>query len=438
MTAIARLPLEGIRVVDITVLWAGPFATHQLADWGAEVIRVESLQHWQVGTRGRSAHPSQEIVSNPVRRGTLATYCNRDVSFRPWNRYTIFNAHARNKLSCTMDLARPEGREIFLRLIAASDVFVESNAPQAMENLGLTYDVLKEVNSELIMLSMPGFGNSGPYKYYRALGVHQEAFIGHTQMRGYPDSDPTSTSTLFHADESAGATGALAVLTALHYRKRTGRGQFIDMAQAETAIPHLGEAVMDYTINRRVSPRLGNRQPGAAPCGCYPCHGADRWINITVTSDEEWRGLCRTMGDPEWTREERFSDGLNRERNQDALDERVGEWTTGHDHYELMYRLQQEGVPAGPVIFEDDAYSDRHLAERGFFREVTHAECGTHLYPGFGYSLSRTPNEIRRGPVRLGEDNEYVYKDVLEVSDEEYRRLEESGQVGMDYGPEMP
>ncbi len=183
-----KLPLEGVRVVDITVIYAGPFGAMNLADWGAEVIRVESTKHWQALTRGAQPWPSQEIVSNPVRTGGLGTYCNRDVSVRPWNRWTLFNAHARNKLSCTMDLTQPEGQEIFRRLIARSDVFLESNAPHAMENLGLTYDVLKEVNPELIMLSMPGFGNTGPYKYYRALGVHQEGFIGHTYLRGYPDT----------------------------------------------------------------------------------------------------------------------------------------------------------------------------------------------------------------------------------------------------------
>ena len=171
----AELPLEGIRVVDITVIYAGPFATMNLADWGAEVIRVESLKHFQVLTRGGTAHPPQDIVSNPTRTGGLATYCGRDVSFRPWNRWTLFNAHARNKLGCTMDLTQPGGKELFKRLIAMSDVFLESNAPHVVENFGLTYDVLKEVNPKLIMLSMPGFGNSGPYKYYRALGVHQES-----------------------------------------------------------------------------------------------------------------------------------------------------------------------------------------------------------------------------------------------------------------------
>ncbi|MBL7165739.1 MAG: CoA transferase [Dehalococcoidales bacterium] len=434
----AELPLEGIRVVDITVIYAGPFAAMNLADWGAEVIRVESLKHFQVLTRGGIAHPPQDIVSNPTRTGGLATYCGRDVSFRPWNRWTLFNAHARNKLGCTMDLTQPGGKELFKRLIAVSDVFLESNAPHVVENFGLTYDVLKEVNPKLIMLSMPGFGNSGPYKYYRALGVHQEGFIGHTYLRGYPDSDPSTTSTLYHADEASGASAALAVLMALHYRNRTGKGQYIDMSQAEATMPHLGEAIMDYSMNRRVQTSTGNRLPGAAPCGCYRCQGEDRWINITVTSDEEWQGLCRVMGNPEWTRDERFSDSLNRDRHQDDMDTLIEEWTSQNNHYDLMFRLQKEGVPAGPVIFEDDAYTDPHLKERNFFQEVTHEECGTHMYPTFGFRMSRTPNSIRRPPVRLGEHNEYVYKEVLKVSDEEYRQLEEEGHIGMDYAPEIP
>lgn len=434
----AKLPLEGIRVVDITVIYAGPFGTMNLADWGAEVIRVESIKHFQVLTRGGIARPPQEIVSNPTRTGGLATYCARDVSFRPWNRWTLFNAHARNKLSCTMDLTQPRGKEFFKRLIQESDVFLESNAPHVTENLGLTYDVLKEVNPKLIMLSMPGFGSYGPYKYYRSLGVHQECFIGHTFLRGYPDSDPSTTTTLYHADEAAGATAAFAVLTALHYRNRTGKGQFIDMAQAEATMPHLGEAIMDYTMNKRVQTSTGNRLPGTAPCGCYRCRGEDRWINITVSSDEEWEGLCRAMGNPEWARDDRFSDSQGRDKNHDELDKRIEEWTVKQGHYDLMYLLQGEGVPAGPVIFEDDAYTDPHLKERGFFEELTQEDCGTHLYPGLGWRMSKTPNNLRLPPVRLGEHNEYVYKQILNVSDEEYEELEKEGHIGMDYVPEVP
>ena len=434
-----KLPLAGIRVVDLTVIWAGPFATLHLADWGAEVIRVESLNHFQVLTRGGTARPNQELVSDPVRTGGLATYCNRDVSFRAWNRFTLFNAHARNKLGCTMNLTQPKGKELFKRLIQVSDVFIESNAPHVVENLGLTYDVLKEVNPRLIMISMSGFGGYGPYKYYRALGAHQEGFIGHTFLRGYPDSDPaSSTSTLYHADEAAGAHAAFAVLLALHYRNRTGKGQFIDMAQAEATMPQLGEVIIDYTMNKHVQTSSGNRLPGTAPCGCYRCRGEDRWINITVYSDQEWQGLCRAMADPPWAKEDRFSDSLNRDKNQDELDRLIEEWTIKQDHYALMYLLQGEGVPAGPIIFEDDAYTDPQLEERGFFEELTHEECGTHLYPGLGFRLSKTPNNLRLPPVRLGEHNEYVYKQLLKVSDEEYLGLEKEGHIGMDYAPEIP
>lgn len=338
-----------------------------------------------------------------------------------------------------MDLTQPKGKETFKKLIEVSDIFLESNAPHVVENLGLTYDVLKEVNPRLIMLSMPAFGSYGPYKYYRALGVHQEGFIGHTFMRGYPGSDPSTTSTLFHADEAAGANAALAVVMAVYYRNQTGKGLFIDMAQAEATTPHLGEAIMDYTMNGRVQASSGNRLPGAAPCGCYRCRGVDRWINITIYSDKEWSGLCRVMGNPEWAKDEKFADSLSRDKNQDELDKLIEEWTRKHNHYDLMYRLQREGVPAGPLIFEDDAYNrDHHLKERGFFEELTHAECGTHLYPGLGWRMSKMPNNLRLPPVRLGEHNEYVYKQILGVSDEEYAELEEAGHISMDYGPEMP
>jgi len=433
----AKLPLEGIRVADITVIYAGPYATMQLADWGAEVIRVESIRHFQAITRGGIARPPQEVVSNPVRTGGIATYCNRDVSFRPWNRWTLFNAHARNKLSCTMDLTTPRGKDLFTRLIRESDVFIESNATNVLESLELSYEKLSAVNPKLIMLSMPGFGTYGPYKYYRGYGAHQENFIGHTFLRGYPDSDPSETSTIFHADEAAGMSAALAVLFALHYRNRTGKGQFIDMAQAEATMPHLGEAIMDYTMNNRVQTSVGNRLPGAVPCGCYPCRGEDRWINITVYTDRQWEGLGQAMGNPPWTKEDKFSDSLSRHKHHDELDELIAEWTIQQDHYALMHLLQSKGIPAGPVIFEDDAYTDPHLKERGFFEELTQAECGTHLYPGLGYRMSKTPNKLRLPPVRLGEHNEYVYKKILNISDEEYVELEKEGHIGMDYDPDI-
>lgn len=431
-----KLPLEGIRIIEDTVAWGGPFAAMNLADWGAEVIRIETIQQSQPLTRGLS-HPRTPAPSD-IGNGGIAAYYNRENPYRPWNRLSFFNCHARNKLSCTMDLKRPEGKDIFKRLIAVSDVFLENNAAYFIEDLGLTYDVLKNVNPKLIMLSMTGFGNYGPFKYYRTLGYHQEGFIGHTALRGYPDSDPSTTTRVFHADESCGINAALAILMALHYRNRTGKGQFIDVSIGETTMPHFGEAIMDYTMNKHVQGTMGNRMPGAAPCGCYRCRGGDRWINITVTCNKEWEGLCRAMGNPDWTQEDRFSDTLQRESCQDELDRFIEEWTIQNNHYDLMFLLQKEGVPAGPVIFEDDAYTDPHLRERGFFEKLNQVDCGTHEYPGLGFRLSRTPNKIRRPPVRLGEDNEYVYKQILGLSNDEYRHLEETKHIGMDFVPEAP
>jgi len=434
----ARLPLEGIRVASICPIWAGPFTEMLLADWGAEVIRVESRQHCQVHTRGIMAHPPFSLVAQ--QRGGYSAYAleGYDAAYGSWNRFGLFCGHARNKLSMTVDLRTPKGKEIFKRLIKVSDIFLESNSPHVVEELGLTYDVLKEAKPDLIMISLSGFGHSGPYKYYRAAGTHQEGFTGHTCLRGYADLDLIYNVLVNQTDEAAGATAAFALVMALYHRNRTGKGQFIDMAEAETAIPHMAQAVMDYTMNRRVTERMGNRDYHGAIQGCYRCWGRDSWVNITISTDEEWQGFCCALGNPSWTEEERFSDPPSRWENHDELDRLIGEWTRQHDKYEVMHILQKEGVPAGPVMDERDAYEDPHMRERDFFNELTHAEIGTHLYPGLAWKMSKMPNQLRLPPVRLGEHNDYVYKQVIGVSDEEYRELEQEGHIGMDYVPEIP
>ena len=431
----AKLPLEGIRIADITVIWAGTYATMLLADWGAEVIRVESLQHFQLATRGPMARPTEQMTR--LQTTIWLSNCGRVPGKRPWNTYALFNIHARNKLSMTVNLTKPEGRDIFRRLIEKSDVFLESNSPSTPEALKLTYDFIEQWNPRIIMLSMPSFGSTGPYKYYRTLGAHQEGFIGHSYLKGYSDMDLTANGLTFVIDECAGANAAAAVLMALHWRNRTGKGIHIDMAQSESGIPYLTQALMDYVMNGRVQERMGNRSPYGVQ-GCYRCRGHDRWINVSIFNDEQWEGLCRAMGNPEWTREERFSDQLSRMKNHNALDNHIGEWTQNHDDYALMHLLQGEGVPAGPVVNERDALNDPHLKERDFFQPADQEDCGRHLYPGPAWKMSKTPNQLRTGPVRLGEHNEYVYKKVLGVSDEEYVRLQAGGHIGMDYVPEIP
>jgi len=431
----ARLPLAGVRVVDMTVVWSGTFATQLLADLGAEVIRVESTKFAPYGTRGVVVRPSPALLQT---RGLMTTgYPNRQAGERPWNRIALFNVHARNKLSMTADYMRPKGLELVKRLIAKSDMFIENNAFGTVQRLGLGYEDLKQVKSDIIMISMPGFGSSGPYRNRVALGRHLECTAGHTLLRGYRDADPTWTTEVYHCDASAGATAAFAALVALHHRNRTGKGQFIDVAQVETIIPQLGEFIMDYTMNGRTQRTLGNRHPSAAPCGVYPCRGEDRWVAITVFTDEEWHGMCRAMGNPSWAASVRFGSSLDRWNNQDELDAFIADWTREREDHNVMHLLQAEGVAAGPVMDERDCYNDPHLREREFFEQVNHTECGTHLYPGVAWKLSGTPCHIRKPPCRLGEDNEYVYKSLLGLSDQEYAESQREGHIGMDYDPSI-
>ena len=429
------LPLAGIRVLDMTVVWAGPYCCTLLADMGAEVIRLESLRAFITSTRGTLARPSEEwIKSMPV---SHAGTPGRVPGARPWNRTPLFNAHGRNKLGMTLDVRDPEGMDTFKSLVRVSDVFIENNVSETMDKLGISYELLREQRPDIIMLRRPAYGNTGPYRNYRAHGVHIEGVLGHTMLRSYPDMDPSYNSTVLMSDAAGGTQGAFAVIAALHHRNRTGKGQLIELAQAENAMPFLGEYFMDYSMNGRVSNTLGNRHPHALQ-GCYPCKGDDHWVNITIYDDRQWAGFCHALGNPAWTRDEKYGGSTDRYLHHDELDEYIAAWTRHRDSYEVMHLLQAEGVPAGPVINERDAYNDPQMESRGMFQEAYQEDCGTHLYPGPPYQMSETPLKIRRGPVRLGEDNGYVYKELLGVSDQDYGDLEGKGQIGMDYAPEVP
>jgi crotonobetainyl-CoA:carnitine CoA-transferase CaiB-like acyl-CoA transferase len=437
-----RLPLEGIRVVELAVVWSGPYVCRLLGDWGAEVIKVESRQHFQFHTRGYMPKMPEFLVQQTV---GYSTY--RKPGYNPdtaHNTFTLFNGQAANKVSFTVDMRTPKGMDVFRRLIEVSDVLVENNSPRIKEKLGISWDVVKQWNPRLIMLSMPGFGGTGLYKDYRAFGVHMDNFVGHGYMSCYLDEEFDTESVVYHADEAGGIMGALAVMMALYQRLSTGKGQYIDLAQTESSACHLGQAIMDYTMNKRITEKSGNRDYHGAVQGCYRCRDTkgkfaggiefvDSWINITITNDEEWQGFCRAIGNPAWTKDERFSNSLSRYQNHNELDRLIEEWTINYDNYYIMYALQKEGVPAGPVMDEKDAYSDPHLRVRDFFHELNHLPCGTHLYPGIAWKMSKTPNHLKLPPPCLGEHNEYVYKHVIGVTDEEYAELEREGHIGTDY-----
>ena len=425
-----KLPLDGIRVLEMTVVWAGPYCTSFLADLGAEIIRVESLATFAPLTRGVRAHPTKlQLENQPLFMGG---YPDRQPGSRPWNRFPIFNVHARNKRSMTLDLSQANSMDIFKDLVKVSDVFVENNVVARMDDLGIDYPMLKELREDIVMLRMPAYGTTGEYRDYRAFGIHLEGVNGHTLLRGYPDMDASGNTPVYMADAAGGSHGAFAVLAALHYRRRTGKGQYIELGQAEDAMPMMGQFFMDYTMNQRNSSTIGNRHPTAIQ-GCYPCLGKDRWVCITIRDDQEWLSFSRALGDPQWASDPKFSDSISRWENHDEIDTYISLWTQKMEDFDAMRVLQASGVAAGPVMNQQDSYENPHLIERSMFQEASQEDTGTHLYPRGPYTMSLTPPNISRGPVRLGEDNEYVYKSVLGYSDSYYKELETQGHISMDY-----
>jgi crotonobetainyl-CoA:carnitine CoA-transferase CaiB-like acyl-CoA transferase len=425
------LPLSGIRVVDFTVVWAGPYATMLLADFGAEVIRVESLQHFPPTTRGQMPRPPASFLENASQ--LQASYPNWEPGERPWNRHPLFNCHGRNKLSMTVDATRPEGQAIVRRLVEISDVIVENNPVTTMPKLGLDYDTVRGWKDDIIYVSMPPFGHTGPYRTFRGYGNNVEAVSGLATLRGYADLGVTSNPRVLYMDAASGPGAAFAVLCALHHRERTGEGQFVDFAQAENMMPHIGEFFIDAAMNGRDTEPIGNHHPAMAPHNCYPCQGEDRWLVIAVATDAEWQRLCQALGEPAWALQDKFATRAERLQHQDELDRHLTRWTRGQDPRAAMQLLQTHDVAAGMVMFEDDAYDDPHLNARGFFTTLTHPECGTHRYPGILWNMSKTPGTIRCPACCLGEHNDYVYRELLGMHATEIDRLRQAGHIGEAY-----
>jgi len=401
---VPRLPLEGIRVVDFSQIQAGPQSTLWLGVMGAEVIKIESKQR-----------PDLLRLYARARYGRLDAGLNRSPAFSALNLA---------KKGCTLNLTQPRAIELVKDLVRVSDVVVENFSSGVMDRLGLDYPSLKEVKQDIIMLSVSGLGRTGPERSYLAYAAVIHAFSGLCSLSGYPGGPPNLMGVMW-SDVLAAQTGAFAVVAALHHRARTGQGQYIDLAMSEATLSVMPEAIMDYTMNRRMHGCEGNRNDIMAPHGCYPCQGEDRWVAIAVANDEEWQAFCQAIGSPTWTKEDRFADQLSRWQNQEELDQLVAEWTRNHTHYQVMEMLQRVGIAAGPSCSVTDLFHDPHLKERGFFIEVNHPEMGK-------APLVRTPWNVDREAMGkyepaplLGEHNDYVFRTLLGMSQEEVDRLVE-------------
>ena len=442
------LPLAGIRVAAITVVWAGPHVAQLLGEWGADVIGVEPISRIQPYTRGAENVPTQAQMLRGAKQGVPPQYPDAEPGPDPWNRFASFNSHARNKRSMTCDIMSPPGREAFLKLIKECDVLVENNVPQTIDKAGIGWETLREINPRLIMLRMPAYGLSGPYSRYRAFGLHVEAMVGHTHLRGYPDRGPDGIGETLASDGISGVQGAVAVAMALRHRERTGEGQLIEMPLNEGFIPTLGEYLFDYSMNG-VDPRpQANTHRWHAPHNVYPCDGDDQWIAIDVASDAEFVALCDALAagarDPSRQSDvahapldARFSTAANRREYRDALDAMIAEETTSWNKHDLFHALQRAGVCAAPLNDPLDALADPHLRSVGFFEPLNMDGVGEHDYPGLTIQMQRTPNRLRTPPPLLGEHNEDIYCGLLGYSREELAELQREGLVGDAYPPEL-
>jgi len=413
----AKGPLDGVRVVDLSRVWAGPHCTRILADLGAEVIHISG--RGLVGRRTVTRETAEAI----------GIYPDNEPGERHWNRHVLNNDMLRNKLDITLELNTERGVELFKRLVKISDIVIENYSPRVMPKLGIDYPVLKAINPAIIYCSMPGYGAEGPFQHFVSYGTTIDPHSGLASRMGYPGEEPHMSGNAY-PDPASGMFATGAIMTALFARNRTGKGQCIAMAQSESGAALTGEASLGYQLSSEVPPRIGNGHVRKAPHGAYPTRGNDKWIAISVGSEDQWAAFCGEINSPEWVTDERFGTLEDRMQNQAELDRLVSEWTCDKNAYDVMRQLQAVGIAAGVVVNADELMNDEHLNERGFFWKFDHPEAGTHSHAGQPIRLSETPARHYRPAPTLGQHHPYVLGELLGLSNDEISALEESGVIG--------
>ena len=400
--------LEGVRVVDFSWIVAGPTTTRMLADFGAEVIRIE---HDQTLDYIRNI-PSAGVANSPNASG-------------------MFNNLNRNKLGVTLNVMHPDGMALIHDLIAVSDIVVENFSSGVLKRWGLDYEGQRKIRPDVIYLSLSGFGHSGRDRSFTTWGPTAQALSGLTYMSGLPGHDPAGWG-FSYMDHTAGYYGAMACVMALHHRNRTGEGQWIDLSQVESGIPLTGTAFLDKTVNGRPYRRNGNPpgnrspHPEVAPHNTYRCQGDDRWCVISIFDDQQWNAFVGAIGSPDWATDARFANNEGRVQHQDELDNLIETWTIQYTPHEAMDTLQAAGVPAGAVQTpQEKVDQDPQLRFRGFLPETDHAELGMSKFEGQPMRLSKSPWELRLPSPLLGEHSDYVYRQLLGTPQDEIARMAE-------------
>ena len=386
--------LSDVRVVDLTRVWAGPLGTRILGDFGAHVVKISD--------------PRMPLD----RKSGLNNKLNR------------------NKISIALRLDQKEGREAFLDLVAVSDVVVENFRPRVMRNFGLAYEDLCKVKPDIVMCSMPGYGTEGAYAEYPAFGPSVEATTGLSSMMGY-EGGPPRTSSQALPDPVAGLNSVSAIMTALYHRKKTGRGQFIDMALSEGTICHIGEYVAAHSRTGEQPPRSGNSHPDHAPYGVYPALGDDEWVAVCVTSDEQWKALCGVVGSLELANDPKFAEQSARRRNISLADAVVSEWTVVRDGASAAAALQAVGIAAGRVGNNRQVLEDPHLNARGFFVEIEEPDAGPKVYDGQAIRMDSMDPSAWKPSERLGEHSVWILDELLGWDAAAIESLEQRGIMGV-------
>ncbi len=403
----AKKALEGVRVIEFGLYIALPLATRLLASMGAEVIKVETLTSLDMSWFGPIFAP-----------GSL------QLEYRPLKR------------NVTLDVRKPRGKEVMEELVKKSDILITNLGEGALTKYGLTFDHVRSLKKDLIVLWQTGLGSTGPYGGYKAYGRLMQHACGISTMSGNPDNPGVAN--ISYSDYHTSVFNAMALIGALERRRRTGEGCFIECPIYESGVVTAGPAFLDYQSNGKVPDRMENRHRFYAPHGLYPCKGQDRWCSIAVTNEEEWVAFRQAIGNPAWSRSQEFATAADRVKNVDRLDELVSEWTAKRTVYQVMDRLQKAGVPSGIVAKGEDLASSEHLKSHEFYKETKYYSADFEKpgvkWPVAGISevfsepiyFSETP--VMFGPMhKVGQDNNYVYGKLLGMSREEIKQLTKEG-----------
>ncbi|WP_430715334.1 CaiB/BaiF CoA transferase family protein [Rhodopseudomonas pseudopalustris] len=404
------LPLSGIRIVDLTMGWAGPSAVRQLGDLGADIIKVESCQYpdWFRGTDPRGPyHPE-----------------------RTYEKTYWFQTMNRNKRGITLDLTTDDGRAVLKRLLAGADAVIDNYAADVLPRLGLDVAAMQAINPRLVVVTMPAFGITGRWSAARAYGSTLEQASGLPSVTGR-DGDPP---TMLHAalgDPVGGLNAAAALMLGLMHQKRTGEGQHIDLSQVECMLPMLASSIIEQSATGHTSPRIGNRHPRFVPSGCFPCAGDDQWVTLAVQTDAQWKALCRVMHRPDFAADPSLATADGRRADEDRIEIAVRHWTSSVRPELAMVTLQEAGIAAGVARLPIDLVGDPHLLKTGHWQPVVRRFMGAHLLPSVSYreDFADLPYPIERLAPTLGQHNDEVLRE-LGLSDAEIEGLHDRGVIG--------